>query len=152
VDLNIDLKALEITDYLPHRKPFLFVDKVLDVTETSITTFKKFEKSHDFYQGHFPDFPLTPGVILLEALMQSACIHMNILESNKSSLEQKNKIAVASRINDVKFKEMVYPDEEVQMKVQIQEVLGNAYYFKGTVIKNNKKVCTCSFTCTVVEK
>jgi 3-hydroxyacyl-[acyl-carrier-protein] dehydratase len=145
------LETIEIKDLLPHRDPFLFVSKIEQINEESIVTSFTFDNSMDIYKGHFPNFPITPGVLLCEGLMQSGAIFLNLtLEQEETKATQPNNLYVATRMNDVKFKNMVLPGSKVFFHVTNTEIIGQAYFFKGQVkSEENKTLCSMTFTCNL---
>lgn len=139
----------KITDFIPHREPFLFVDKINDLQEKSIETSFTVKESSDFFKGHYPGNPITPGVIICEAVFQSAAI----LISSTINYDG-NKIAgtpVLSRITSAKFKEMVKPGEKLTIQAGIVERLQNTWYLKGKVLKNEKTVLVIEFAVSLIE-
>ncbi len=105
---TFDLK--EIIKILPHRYPFLLVDKILavDVDAGSITGQKNVTINEAFFQGHFPDAPIMPGVLILEALAQVGGVLVHLKGNN-------NKIAVLLNVNNAKFRNPVRPGDVLQL-------------------------------------
>ena len=138
---------------LAQRPPFLFVDKILDETENKIIVEKTFTGEEDFFKGHFPGFPLTPGVILLEALFQSAALLMAKREKNPVPTGLQSRMKVISKVQQSKFKRMVRPPETVKMVVTLKEKLENAYYMSGKMLTadGNEVVASSSFVCMEVD-
>src|SRR5438874_10764042 len=94
---------------IPHRAPFLLVDEIVEQTDARILCRKTFTGDEFFFAGHYPGFPLVPGVLLCEAAMQAGAI----LLSRHLSAETKG-VPVATRMNDVKFKQMVRPGDTIE--------------------------------------
>ena len=128
----------DILELIPQRPPFLFVDKVMDRTDSSIKTSFKVTGLEDFFKGHFPGNPIMPGVLLQEALFQSGAALM--------SGRDKGGLGVVTRVQNAKFKNMVRPGDELEMEVQLTESLANAHYMKGSTKVNGKTVLVIEFT------
>jgi 3-hydroxyacyl-[acyl-carrier-protein] dehydratase len=135
----------EVLKRIPQRAPFLFVDKIIDQEEKRIITQYHFTGEEDFYRGHFPGNPITPGVILQEAIFQSGALLM----SNKG---ESGSLGVVSRVQDVKFKNFVRPGDCIEMEVALDEQLKNAFYMTGKTRVNGKVVMAIKFTGALVEQ
>lgn len=136
----------EITSLIPHRPPFLLVDKILEYSENHIVTEKQFSEDHDFYKGHYPGNPITPGVLLCEAVFQSGALLMGkILDRQTTSAE---KVPVLARINSAKFKKTVLPGDTVKITVKLKESLSDVYFFKGTLRVSDSVAVQVEFACT----
>lgn len=130
-------------EYIPQREPFLFIDEILDMSENSIVTKKNVLGTEDFFKGHFPGNPIMPGVLLQEALFQSAAAML----SQKSG----GGTGVVTRVQNAKFKNMVVPGDELLMEVQLIESLSNAHFCKGKSTVNGKTVLVMEFAVANVE-
>lgn len=109
------MKSIEITSKLPYSAPFLFVDEITSVSENTIEGNYLFNKSHDFYRGHFKDNPVTPGVILAECMAQIGVVSLGIyLLSKQTKASGTPRIAMTS--SNVEFIKPVYPGEKVFVK------------------------------------
>lgn len=126
-----------ITDLIPQRPPFLFVDKIIERSEKTITTSLKLTGNEDFFKGHFPGNPIMPGVLLQEALFQSGAALMAGMEGAG--------LGVVTRVQNAKFKSMVRPGDELVMTVELTESLANAHYMKGTTKVDGKTVLVVEF-------
>ncbi|MBO6605290.1 hydroxymyristoyl-ACP dehydratase [Psychroserpens sp.] len=104
----------QIIACLPYQEPFLFVDKITDVTEESITGFYTFDAKADFYKGHFKDYPITPGVILTECMAQIGLVCLGIYMF-KSEITNEFKPQVALTSSQIDFFIPVFPGEKVRV-------------------------------------
>ncbi len=131
---DYDVKAA-----IPHREPFLLVDRVLEVDAGRIvaeTTLRRDDELWSrIYAGHYPGNPITPGVLLLEMLFQTAGVM--IYEGMKDN--PTGGVPVVTRINNVKFKNMIRPGDRVELTAELVEKMGAAFFLKGSV-KNGGKV------------
>jgi 3-hydroxyacyl-[acyl-carrier-protein] dehydratase len=141
------MSQAQILAAIPHRPPFLLVDEILQWTDSRIVCSKIFTGKEDFFAGHYPGYPLVPGVLLCEAAMQCGAI---LLSKHFTSLE--NKIPVATRINDVRFKRMVRPGEIIRLEVELTERLAEAFFLTAKVTVEDKIAVRFEFACTAAEK
>lgn len=118
----------QIKECIPHREPFIWIDEVLEIEEKSIHATKYLSPDLELFQGHYPDFPILPGVIQCEMAMQAGAI----LISRMHAIDG-NKVPVATRMNNVKFKHMIRPGDTANITVEITERLSNAFYLTGKV-------------------
>lgn len=130
---------------IPHRAPMLLVDEIVSREEDSIVCRKDFRADEFFFDGHYPDQPIVPGVILCEATVQSGAILLS------SKMKEQTGVPVLTRMSDVKFKNMVKPGDSIEMSVKIDEVVSTAFYLTGVAKVNGKVAARLSFTCTVAE-
>jgi UDP-3-O-[3-hydroxymyristoyl] N-acetylglucosamine deacetylase / 3-hydroxyacyl-[acyl-carrier-protein] dehydratase len=139
-----------ILKILPHRYPFLLVDKILDIEESRIVGLKNVTYNEAFFQGHFPEKKVMPGVLIIEAMVQSGCILLlNIIP------DPQNKLAYFTSIDKVKFRKMVVPGDQLIFDMNLAfyrrgicKMFGKAYksYIGGEL------VCEGEFTCAVLDK
>ncbi|HEY5470914.1 MAG TPA: 3-hydroxyacyl-ACP dehydratase FabZ, partial [Bacteroidales bacterium] len=137
----------EIKKRLPHRFPFLLVDKVISLDETSIVGIKNVTFNESFFQGHFPDEPIMPGVLLVEALAQTGGLLI------LSTVEEPEKYSTYFlKIDKVKFKSKVVPGDTVILKMELADVMrrGIATMF-GQAYVGNKLVLEGEMTAQVVK-
>ena len=137
----------DILDAIPHRDPFLLVDEVLERTETRIVGSKAFGGNEWFFAGHYPGHPLVPGVLLCEAAMQCGAI---LLSQHFAAAS--DKVPVATRMNDVRFKRMVRPGEKIIMEIELTERLADAFFLKAKVTVEGKVAVRFDFACTAAAK
>jgi len=120
-----NLAKRNIADVLPHRPPFVFVDKIVHAEGKVVTTSKIFAKDEEYFKGHFPGNPIVPGVLLIESMAQTAGIAaLNVISDGKM-LEKEAAIFYLSRVTNVKFKMPVFPDEEVMATAKVIMSFGN---------------------------
>ena len=117
-------------DYMPHRKPFLFVDRVVEVTDFCIKTEKQTQADEPFFEGHFPGRPIMPGVLICEAVFQSSSI---LMSKRAGASSNDGRIPLITRIANVKLKRVVLPGDLMEVEVKLKEILGQAAYMSGKV-------------------
>ncbi|CUR53136.1 3-hydroxyacyl-ACP dehydratase FabZ [Buchnera aphidicola] len=143
MDIN---KFDKILKCLPHRFPFLLIDKILEnVPNISITTLKNIS-SNDFFLGHFPKKLVYPGVLILESIAQSCGLFCAL--NNQKLL--KNELYYLSNIQNSKFKKLVLPGDQLIIKIILKNYIFPAYKFFGTVLIQD--VLICSATLTLIKK
>ena len=122
----------------------LLVDEIVEQDERRIVCGKTFREDEFFFDGHYPDYPLVPGVILCEAAMQAGAI---LLASQLP--DSSEGVPVATRINVVKFKQMIRPGDEVTLEVELNERLADAFFLTAKVVCRGKAAVRFTFACTV---
>ena len=147
----MEAELQEIYAHLPHRPPFLWVDRIVDLKENSITAEKYIAPDLELFKGHYPGYPLMPGVLICEAVFQAGAILMadTIDRSNRDDTAPAlNNIPVLTRIYNAKFKRQVLPGDTIHISVVVNEILGPAWLLKGKVSVNNKVALKVEFGCT----
>lgn len=144
---NKVLTIEEIFQYLPHRYPFLLVDRVVDFeVDKSILAYKNVTIGDNYFLGHFPQKPVMPGVLIVEALAQTAGIL-----AYKSSKWQSALYYLAS-IENTRFKKVVSPGDRLYLQVEFLKVRASVCKFVGKAIVDDEVVCTSEMTCIVGNK
>ena len=115
----------DFLQYIPHRPPFLFVDKVTEETQDSIKAEKSIDPKEPFFQGHYPDRPIMPGVLIFESIFQTGAIMMGKRIANEG------RIPVLTRVNNIKLKHAVNPGDTLQIEVKLNELVSSAAYMSG---------------------
>ena len=131
---------------IPHREPFLLVDEIIEQGPSRIVCTKTFSGKEDFFAGHYPNFPLVPGVLLCEAAMQCGAILLSTHLAASSG-----KVPVATRMNDVRFKRIVRPGETIHIEVELVERLADAFFLKAKVTVGGKLAVRLEFACTAAK-
>ncbi len=127
---------------IPHREPFLLIDDVIEQSENRIVCRKTFSGDEFWYAGHYPHFPLTPGVLLLESAMQAGAVLLAHVARDNPGM-----VPVVSRINNVKFKLMVRPGDTIDLEVELSEQMAGAYFMDARVTVRGKTAVTFDFAC-----
>jgi 3-hydroxyacyl-[acyl-carrier-protein] dehydratase len=125
----------------------LLIDEIVEQTEHHIVCRKRFTGEEFWYQGHYPSFPLTPGVLLCEAAMQAGAVLLS-----KVVVENQDLIPVVSRMNHVKFKTMVRPGDTVTLEVELTEQVAGAFFLDATVMVDNRTAVTFDFACKMAPR
>ncbi len=142
----------EIYEAIPHRPPFLWIDSVISYNSESIITEKFIPPDLDIFQGHYPDYPLMPGVLLCEAVFQTGALFMaKTLQDSEQTGKSAGNAPLLTRIRGAKFKREVRPGDTIRMHVTLDENIGNAWFFKGKVTVNEKTALKVDFGCALAE-
>src|SRR5688500_10941892 len=127
----------QILDAIPHRPPMLLVHEVLEGDEEHIVCRQTFRPDERLSQGHYPKYPLVPGVILCESAMQAGAVLL-------SKHVRSDGVPVAGRLNEVKFKRMVRPGDTVLLDVSLDDRMGDAFFLSAKVLYEGKLAVTLS--------
>lgn len=138
----------EIKKYIPHRYPFLLVDRVLELEDDRIVTLKNVTVNEEFFNGHFPGAPIMPGVLQVEALAQSGAIM--IMKKNVDDPE--NTLMVFTGIKSAKFRKSVVPGDQLIMEVTLTNQRRNFITMTGIAKVDDNIVCELEASAAVVPK
>ncbi len=128
------MKVEEILRFLPHRYPFLLVDRVIKIEEgKSIRAIKNVTANESFFEGHFPEVKIMPGVLIVEALAQAGGILLY-----HSLPEPAKKLVVLSRLQGIKFRKIVVPGDQIELYAEIVKVRARFASIKGRALVNNE--------------
>ena len=145
------LGKAEITDILkllPHRYPFLMVDRIVDMEgDRSATGIKNVTANEPYFQGHFPGNPVMPGVILIEAMGQTGAVLM----SKSLDADVKGKAIFFMSVDGVRFRRPVRPGDVLRMHVQVTRHRGDLFKFRGETFVDGKLAAEAEFAAMVVE-
>ena len=133
-----------IQDAIPHRPPMLMLDEVIEHTDQQIVCRKTFGEDEPFFAGHYPGKPIVPGVMLCEACMQAGAVLLS-----KYCEADAEKVPVATRINNVKFKKVLRPGATVEITATLNEQVGEAFFMTGKVTHEGKLATRLEFACTI---
>lgn len=130
------IEAEEIQRILPHRYPFLLVDRVIEIEPpTRAVGIKNVTLNEPFFQGHFPTYPVMPGVLIVEAMAQVGGVA--VLASD----EYKDKLALFAGIDNVRFKRQVKPGDTLRIEVEVQKIRRGLGLGAGTATVNGDLAC-----------
>jgi 3-hydroxyacyl-[acyl-carrier-protein] dehydratase len=134
----------QVTDLIPHRPPFLFVDEIVSETTDGLIAKRTLRADEDFYKGHYPGAPITPGVLLCEAVFQTGALFL--ARQVQAGQGSKQGVPLMAKISDVRFRNPVYPGETIIIEVKKKESLGGFTMMSGSVKSGEKRVLTVEFT------
>ena len=138
------LSTGKILNLLPHRYPFLLVDKILEQEENKIVGVKNVTINEPFFQGHFPGHPVMPGVLIIEAMAQTVGVLMFSKEENKG------KIPLFAGIDKARFKKPVYPGDQLKIKVEIIKMVRGIGKAKAEAYVDDNLVASAELLFTAV--
>ena len=125
-----------IRELIPHRYPFLLVDRIEEVEPgVRAVGIKNVTQNEPFFEGHFPDYPVMPGVLIVEALAQVGAVGVMAKE------EFRGKLALFAGIDGVRFRRQVIPGDVLRLEVEISRLRGSAGRGKGSATVNGERVC-----------
>lgn len=133
-----------VTDLIPHRPPFLFVDEIVAESADGLVAKRTFRPDEDFYQGHYPGAPITPGVLLCEAVFQTGALFM-ARTAGQGSEGKPSGVPLLAKISDVRFRNPVYPGETILIEVKRKEVIGGFTMMSGSIKSGEKRVLNVDF-------
>ncbi len=139
---------IEILDMLPHRYPLLLVDRVKDIVlDTSATGIKNVTMNEPQFQGHFPGRPIMPGVMIVEAMAQTAAVL--VIKTLDSAGTEKNVLFMS--IDNARFRRPVVPGDVMEIKVTKKQQRGPVWKFSGVVEVEGKKVAEADFAAMITD-
>ena len=142
--LNID----EIKKLIPHRKPFLFIDECRVIQKGKVgESFRTFDKSEHFFEGHFPENPIVPGVVIVEAMAQTAGVVVS-----KNLINNKDQSVLFMSINKAKFRKPVLPNYKIKFYVEMINNIKNVYKFMGKAYYEDFLVAESEFSAMITSK
>ena len=138
------MTAQQIEAAIPHRPPMRLIDEIVSSDENRIVCLKTFSSSDFFVQGHFPDYPLVPGVIQCECCLQAGAVLLSRYTPADQGL-----VPVATRMDGVKFKKMVRPGDTIRIEVTLVDRVATAFYLTGKVWLGDRLAARLDFACSV---
>ena len=136
---NID----EIKGLIPHRYPFLLIDKVIDIVKNqSATGIKNVTVNEPYFTGHFPSSPVVPGVLQVESMAQTAAV----LVAKSLNVSDSTALVLLTTIDKAKFRKPVVPGDVMLLDISVQKMRNKLWKFKGDVIVDSQRVSECEFS------
>lgn len=143
------MDIMDIQGLLPHRYPFLLVDRVVEIVPgQKLVAFKNVTMNEPFFNGHFPGHPVMPGVLILEALAQATAI----LAYKTENMDPTQKVSYLMGVDGARFRKPVVPGDRLQLNVEVIRHKGAIWKTKGTATVDGVKVAEGEFLATVVDK
>jgi 3-hydroxyacyl-[acyl-carrier-protein] dehydratase len=144
--MTLDIQ--EILGLLPHRYPFLLIDRIVEFERTKrLVAIKNVTINEPFFQGHFPDHPIMPGVLVIEAMAQAGGIIMMYELEDRLS-----KLVVFTGIERAKFRRPVTPGDQLRIEVEVLAFRSRAGRIQGRALVDGKLACEATLTCQVVPR
>ena len=140
----LDRAAIEAL--IPHRDPFLWLDEVVELSETKVRARKLVPEDLAVFAGHYPEFPVLPGVLLCEAVFQAGAV---LIASGGDIPE--GHVPVVTRQHETRFRRMVRPGEVLDIEARLDETLGGVWFLSGTVRVDGQVALRLQFACTAAE-
>ncbi len=138
----------EILGFLPHRYPFLLIDRIVEFERTKrLVAIKNVTINEPFFQGHFPGHPIMPGVLVIEAMAQAGAILML-----HEMPDRDNKLAVFTGIDRAKFRQQVTPGDQLRIEVGVLSFRPRAGRMEAKAFVDGKLACEATLTCAVVPR
>ncbi|HVU25288.1 MAG TPA: 3-hydroxyacyl-ACP dehydratase FabZ family protein [Opitutus sp.] len=136
--------STEVLNLIPHRPPFLFVDEIVAADGDRLTARRTFRADEDFFKGHYPGAPITPGVILCEAVFQAGAVLLARQARAAGGLTTAG-VPLLAKVTDVRFRNPVYPGDTVTIEVVKKEAMGGFTMMSGSVKQGDKRVLSVNF-------
>ena len=134
-----------IEEAIPHRGPMLLVDEIVSCQDGKLVGRKTFREDEFFLQGHYPGYPLVPGVILCECAMQAGGVLL------ARHVDAARGVPVVTRMNNVRFRRMVRPGETIDIEVELRERVSKAYFLEARVTCVGSVAVRLDYACTLVD-
>ncbi len=142
---------MDILATIPHRPPFLFVDKVLEVTADGAVAEREIRADEPQFEGHYPGNPIMPGVLLCEATFQVGAIYL-VEKMRQEGGSAEGLTPILARIGDARFKQMIKPGDTIRIEVSFKETLSRFHFMKGKILKDGKPALTIEFALALIDE
>jgi 3-hydroxyacyl-[acyl-carrier-protein] dehydratase len=138
----------QIMEFLPHRYPFLLIDRVIEFERAKrIVALKNVTINEPFFNGHFPGYPIMPGVLVVEAMAQAGCILLL-----KEVADREQKLVVFTGIEQAKFRRPITPGDQLRLEVNVLSFRPRQGRMEGKGYVGGKLACEATLTCAVVPR
>jgi len=133
----------QVLGLIPHRPPFLFVDEIVCETADGLVARRTWRPDEAFYRGHYPGAPITPGVLLCEAVFQAGALY---LARSLAGRDAPAGIPLLVKISDVRFRSPVYPGDTVTIEVAKKDLVAGYYAMSGTMRRGETRILSVNFS------
>jgi len=133
----------EVEKLIPHRPPFLFVDEIVAHDGETLTARRTWRAEEDFYKGHYPGAPITPGVLLCESVFQTGALLMAKLFAGQGA---QGGVPLLAKVGDVRFRNPVYPGDTTLIEVRRKEAMGGFHMMSGSIKCGEKRILSVEFS------
>lgn len=146
---KLPMKWADITALLPHRYPFLLIDRVVEVEAGKrVKAYKNVSSNEPFFNGHFPGLPVMPGVLQVEALAQAAAV----LAMSMEGFDPATHVAYLMSLDDVKFRRIVEPGDRLDLEVEVQQMKRSIAKVHGMATVDGERACEATITAAIRER
>jgi 3-hydroxyacyl-[acyl-carrier-protein] dehydratase len=143
--VNLPVDAEGIAAILPHRYPFLLVDRVIELEpRQSIVAIKNVTLDEPFFQGHFPGHPVMPGVLIVEALAQASGLLIGLSGTHAA---KDDRIFYLAKVDNARFHKPVVPGDQLRLQVQLKRLIRSMGIFTAQAVVDGKDAATCELMC-----
>ena len=150
MNLKKEINKAEIESLIPHRKPFLLIDKLIDIIPMiSATGVMNIKKTDFFFNGHFPGQPVMPGVLIVEAFGQAAAA---LAAHSLDPKEVENKLVFLMTIDKARFRSPITPECELLLNVKVEKIKGKIWKYSGIATVNDKKMADAEWMATIADR
>ena len=148
-ELKMPLRYAEIAKVLPHRYPFLLVDRVVEIVPgKSVKAYKNVSANEPFFNGHFPGLPVMPGVLQLEALAQTA----GVLASTFADFDPHKSVAYLMSMDDVKFRRIVVPGDRLDLEIEVLHQKRSIVKVQGRATVDGERAAEAVITAAIRDR
>jgi 3-hydroxyacyl-[acyl-carrier-protein] dehydratase len=143
--MNLPVDAEQIAAILPHRYPFLLVDRVVELAPgQSIVAIKNVTINEPFFEGHFPGHPVMPGVLIVEALAQASGLLIGL---SGTATGKDDRIFYLAKVDNARFLKPVVPGDQLRLEVQLKRLIRGMGIFTARAVVDGKEAATCELMC-----
>jgi 3-hydroxyacyl-[acyl-carrier-protein] dehydratase len=147
--VTVEIDIQRIMHMIPHRPPFLLIDRVVEVVSgESAVGIKNVSINEGFFQGHFPQHPVMPGVLMIEAMAQTAAV----LVVHTLGPESEGKLVYFMSVDNARFRQPVFPGDQLRVKVVRKQNRGNVWKFDGQAMVHDKVTAEATFAAMIRDR
>jgi 3-hydroxyacyl-[acyl-carrier-protein] dehydratase len=133
----------KVLERIPHRPPFLFVDEIISETADGLVAKRTWREDEAFYKGHYPGSPITPGVLLCEAVFQTGALYLSRRLNEQGA---PSGVPLLVKISNVRFRSPVYPGDTVTIEVTKKDLMAGFYAMTGTMKKGETRILSVDYS------